>query len=166
MVDAYNRNTSLHPQRAVVHVAPVLERVHAGVLRVNAVDRSVEPVFGLFGAVLRGRLVRTGPLERQRHREAREQEVHRRLHIQAAARDAHVARQLAPARLAKACSYTINNHARMRVRGGGGLQAACLFCGGWLISTRTSAPPGACRRATPSRSTPLLDSLCMRVAPC
>ena len=41
-------------------------------------------------------------------------------------------------------------------------QRACLFCGGWLISTRTSAPPGACRRAKPSRSTPLLDSLCMR----
>ena len=42
--------------------------------------------------------------------------------------------------------------------------ALCLFCGGLLISTRTSAPPGTCRRATPSRSTPVLESLCMRAS--
>jgi hypothetical protein len=89
--------TGLHHQRAVLHVAPVLKRVLGAVPRVDAVDRSVQPILGLLCAVLRGRLVGAGPLKLQRHRKSGEQQVHRRLSLDAAARDADEARQLAPA---------------------------------------------------------------------
>ena len=86
----------MHRQRAVVHVAPVLQPVLPAIQRVEAVDGSVEPVLGLLRAVLCARFVGAGPLELEGHGEAAEQQVHGRLAVNAPARQADVARELAP----------------------------------------------------------------------